>query len=44
MKDFVKYTLATMCGIFLIHLFAFVLFMVMGSALSFIGSSGSDIK
>ncbi len=41
MKEFVKYTLATICGIILVNIFAFIMFIIMVSALSAIGSSGS---
>ena len=39
MKEFVKYTLATICGIILLHIFALMLFFVMAGALSAVGSS-----
>ena len=44
MKEFVKYTLATICGIVLVHLFAFLLFIMMAGTLSVIGSDGTSIE
>ncbi len=44
MKEFIKYTLATICGIILLHIFALMLFFVMAGALSAVGSSTGTIS
>lgn len=41
MKEFVKYTLATICGIILVNIFAFIMFMIMVGVLGSIGNSGA---
>lgn len=43
MKEFAKYTIATICGIILLHVFAVMLFFVMASALSLVGSTSGTV-
>lgn len=43
MKEFVKYTLATMLGFILVNVFALVLLFIMASALSQVGTTGGSV-